>query len=942
MPLSGHFLEKTSARILAIALGIIALFLVFLFAFIFPLVQDALFDSRKMATKNLVDSVCSMVENYHARAENGEITESRAKQAAIERIRSMRFSDNGYIWINDTTRPYPRMVMHPAMPALEGRIMDDAAYKTAVSMQLGMDGREVGFDSEKRHFFKVFLEVARKSGSGFVEYQWRRPTDEGVTEAMYPKKSYVRLFAPWDWVIGTGIYIEDVYAQMNHLKWIIISMAAAIFLISLAGTFLVMRTITQPINRLVGFAEKVAGGETHAQIRGRFSGEMRQLKDAISQMVEELRTRMREAELRAKEAEDARLALKNSEEKYRLIFENSPLGVLHFDQNGVITACNDNFVEIIGSSRNALIGLKMLDLPDQNVVAAVKTALAGGQGFYEGPYESATAGKVSPARVLFAPFRGSSGGILGGVGIIEDITERKEAEEALRQSEEKYRLLVENVREAIFVAQDGMVRYANAAALNLTGYSLPELTSRPFIDFLHPGDRQMVLERHYKRVQGLDVSSDYEFRIIHRSGEVKWGELRGVYVEWEGRPATLNLVVDITEEKKAQQERQELEDRLRHAQKIEALGTLTGGVAHDFNNILSIILGYTELVQAEMADLPEDHPASKGLRQISAAGIRARDVVRQLLTFSRQGEEEKSAQNIGLIIKEGMRMMRSTIPSFIEITEQVRTDLPMVMANPTQIHQLIVNLCKNSSDAMADDGGGLTVSLSPETLEEQIPAFGFDLSPGDYVKLTVSDTGHGIPADGLERVFDPYYTTKDVGKGTGLGLSVVLGIVRDLVGGIRVDSEEGRGSRFEIFLPALREPAETPSPRGREMLPGGTERILFVDDEKAVTSLNELRLQRLGYRVTCETDPEKALQQFSSDPEGFDLLITDMTMRKMTGDVLAGEILKIRPNMKIILCTGYSEKISEQSARRAGIARYLEKPVDLSVMAEAVRAVLDE
>ncbi|MBS3731633.1 MAG: PAS domain S-box protein [Desulfobacterales bacterium] len=942
MQFTGRLLEKTAVKILAIALGIIVLFLIFMFAFIFPVMQDALFDSRKMAAKNLVDSACNMVEHYHLRTENGEITGARARRAAIDHLRSMRFADNGYIWINDTTKPYPRIVMHPAIPELEGRIMDDASYRTAVSMQLGTDGPEKHFDSEKRHFFKVFLEVARKNGSGFVEYKWYRPTSDGVTEEMYPKISYVRLLGPWDWIIGTGIYVDDVYARMNHLKWTIISMSAAIFLLALAVTFLVMRTITRPINRLVSFATDVADGNTNAGIQGSFSGEMRQLKDAISQMVEELRKRAREAESRAKEAESARVALKNSEEKYRLIFENAPLGVLHFDQNGAITACNDNFVEIIGSSRDKLLGLNMLGLPDQRLAAAVNKALAGQHGFYEGVYESVTADKTTPARVLFAPFVDSSGKILGGVGIIEDITERKAAEDALRQSEEKYRLLVENVRESIFVAQDGMIRFANAAAVKLTGYSTEELASRPFTDFLHPDDRQMVLDRHYNRMKGLETVTAYDFRVIHRSGEVRWGVLRGVYIEWDGRPATLNLVVDITEEKKAQQERRELEERLRQSQKIEALGTLTGGVAHDFNNILSIILGYTELVQSEMADLPEDHPASKGLRQISAAGLRARDVVRQLLTFSRTGEEEKSAQNLGLIIKEGMRMMRSTIPAFIDIDEQIRTSLPMVMANPTQVHQLIINLCKNAADAMAENGGTLTVALESVTLEKQSPAFGFDLAPGDYVKLTVGDAGHGISEDSLERIFDPYYTTKEVDKGTGLGLSVVLGIVRDLGGGIRVESQNGRGTRFELFFPALTEPAEIPVQQPRETIPGGSERILFIDDEASVVQLNEIRLQRLGYRVECQADPEKALERFVADPDAFDLVITDMTMPKMTGDMLAREILKIRPDMKIILCTGYSEKISAETADQAGIDRYLEKPVDLAELAGAVRAVLDQ
>ncbi len=522
-----------------------------------------------------------MIEDYRLRVEKGEMTGAKARGQALERLRHMRFADNGYIWINDTTEPYPRMIMHPVKPSLEGRVMDDSSYRTAVGMQIGMEGAEVRFDSERRHFFKVFLEVVRKGGSGFVEYHWHRPASEGVTSALYPKKSYVRMFDPWGWIIGTGIYIDDVYAQMTRLKWTIISMGAAVFMLALAGTYLLMRTITRPIHQLVTFAASVAGGDINATIQGRFKGEMSQLKKAISQMMDELRDRMHEAEIRAKEAEAAHKALKKSEEKYRI--------------------------------------------------------------------------------------------------------------------------LVENAREAIFVAQDGMIRFANQSTCELVGYSIEELTSVPFTGFLHPDDRKMVLDRHYRRIQGIKVESSYCFRVINRAGNVKWGELKSVEIEWEGQPATLNFLSDITEQIKIEQEREKLEKRLRQSQKIEALGTLTGGVAHDFNNILSIIMGYAELVRAE---LPEEHPAQKGLCEISTAGARARDLVRQLLTFSRREEEEKSALDIALTVKECMRMIRSTTPSFIDIQEQIRTDLPMVLANPTQIHQLIINLCKNASDAMAENGGG--------------------------------------------------------------------------------------------------------------------------------------------------------------------------------------------------------------------------------------------
>ncbi|MCF8028284.1 MAG: PAS domain S-box protein [Desulfobacteraceae bacterium] len=1066
MPFSGNLLEKTAARILAIALSIIALFLIFLFAFIFPVVQDALFDSRKMAVKNLVDSVCSMLADYQSRVENGGMDQNAAQQAAMERIRHMRFTDNGYIWINDNSRPFPRMIMHPAAPELEGQVMDDPSYETAVSVQMGMAAEEKRFEGDKRHFFLVFSKVADVNGSGFVEYFWYRPTPEGLTETLHPKKSYVRLFEPWDWIVGTGVYIDDVYARMNRLKWTIISMGTVIFLIALIGTVFLMRTITGPIHRLVGFATDVAGGDYHAEIPGHFRGEMRQLKQAISTMVHELRTRIQEAEIRAREAEAARQALKNSqqrfqlalrgtndgiwewdlqtnevffsrrwkeiigcadhelenrlehwqdrihpddynrvtesfnrfyesgalqfeveyrlrhkdgtyrwvlgraaclrdssgkpvrlagahtditdkkqaentlrqsEEKYRLMFENAPLGVLHFDAHGLITECNDRFLDIIGSARDKLVGLNMLELPDKNVVSAVDAALRGRPGYYEGLYSPVTSEKQTPVRAMFAPSADSTGKIVGGIGMIEDITERKKAEEALRQSEEKYRVVVENAKEAIFVIQDGVLKFANKTT-KFTGYSIEELSSRQFVEFIHPADRAKVRENYLKRLEGQSVP-DYEYRIIDRSGDVKWVELKAVTIQWEGRPATLNFLSDISQQKATEEERQKLERRLRQSQKIEALGTLTGGVAHDFNNILSIIMGYTELVQSE---IPKDHPAAKSLHQISAAGLRAKDVVRQLLTFNRKGGEEKCGQDISLVVREGLRMMRSTIASYIEIREDISRDLPQIWANPTQIHQLIINLCKNAADAMADKGGTLRVSLSTQTLSQTIVAFGYDLGPGDYVKLTVFDTGHGISGDTLERIFDPYFTTKEVDKGTGLGLSVVLGIVRDLGGGIRVESQNGSGSCFEVYFPALQEAAPSPAPERSSDLPGGNERILLIDDEHAVIQLNETRLQRLGYSVECRRDPVAALQAFAAAPNRFDLVITDMTMPGMTGDVLAREILKIRTGMKIILCTGYSEKISEDSARELGIARYMEKPVSFTDLAAALRDLLDQ
>jgi CheY-like chemotaxis protein len=326
---------------------------------------------------------------------------------------------------------------------------------------------------------------------------------------------------------------------------------------------------------------------------------------------------------------------------------------------------------------------------------------------------------------------------------------------------------------------------------------------------------------------------------------------------------------------------------------------------------------------------------------IQSATWRARDVVRHLLTFSRKGEESHSPQEINIILKEALKMMRSTTPASIEIREDIPNQLPLIIADPTQIHQVIVNLCKNAVDAMDADGGRLTVRVEPVSLSPEDVVNEPELPAGEFVRLTVSDTGCGIAAEDRERIFDPYFTTKAVDKGTGLGLSVVMGIVKSHGGAIRVTSEPSQGTSVETCFPvASRLSLEQAVPSTHEP-PGGDERILFVDDEQAVAELNQLRLESFGYSVTARTDPVYALDSFRMRPEAFDLVITDMTMPKMGGDRLIKEILEIRPDMKIILCTGYSERISEEAALSLGASAFLEKPVDRESLAESVRAALD-
>jgi len=397
------------------------------------------------------------------------------------------------------------------------------------------------------------------------------------------------------------------------------------------------------------------------------------------------------------------------------------------------------------------------------------------------------------------------------------------------------------------------------------------------------------------------------------------------------------LEQEIKEHRRAEQEKMRVESQLRQALKMEAIGTLTGGIAHDFNNIIGIIIGNAELA---FDDIPDWNPARHNLEKIKTASLRAKDVVRQLLSFSRKTELNRKPIKIGPIVDESMKLLRASIPASIEMRTNILNDTGTIQADPTQIHQVVINLCTNAAHAMEEEGGIMEISLAEIQLGEMDAPGDGKINPGSYVQLTVKDTGQGISEDVTNRIFDPYFTTKEVGKGSGMGLAVVHGIVQSHNGSIMVKSIPGKGTAFKLFFPiTLTE--EVQEPETREEMPTGNEQILFVDDEEAMVELNRQRLERLGYTVMGETDPLKALDHFRSHPESFDLMITDMTMPHMTGDKLVQEILKIRPDLPIILCTGYSEKISEESAKEIGIRKYIEKPIERETLARTVREVLD-
>ena len=503
-------------------------------------------------------------------------------------------------------------------------------------------------------------------------------------------------------------------------------------------------------------------------------------------------------------------------------------------------------------------------------------------------------------------------------------------------SEERFRVIATYTPDHILI-QDKDLRYVWVLNPQL-GLTEKDMIGKTDFDFLSKEDAA-VLTVMKKGVLETGKPEFARVPLTSFKGDVQHFE--GSYIPKRDQEGKIDGLIgyfrNVTERVEGEEQRKKLEAQLLQSQKMESVGTLAGGIAHDFNNILGIILGNTELA---LDDVPEWNPSRQNLDEIRKACLRAKDVVRQILSFSRKSEIEQKPFNIAFVVNESLKLLRASIPASIDIRQDISNDSDNILGDPTQIHQIMINLCTNAAHAMEAEGGMLEVALKNTEVDEDAASLYPELSAGHYLQLCVSDTGDGIGPEVINRVFDPYFTTKDVGKGTGMGLAVVHGIVKSHRGSISVESEPGKGATFKILFPAVKKKIGD-EPKNAQELPTGNERILFVDDEESMVNLNQQRLERLGYKVIPKTDPLEALEYFSANPDQIDLLITDMTMPKMTGDRLTREILKIRPDMPIIICTGYSSRISEDKVQELGIRRYIDKPIEMLTLAMSVREVLD-
>ncbi|GBC61970.1 hypothetical protein DENIS_2933 [Desulfonema ishimotonii] len=635
----------------------------------------------------------------------------------------------------------------------------------------------------------------------------------------------------------------------------------------------------------------------------------------------------------------AEKALRESEQNFRSLSENSHDRIIRYDRQYRCIYVNQAAIDLMGlppdqimmkTHRETGVAEALCDLWEKRIQEVFETGEARQEIFeFKGPRRSLL---TLDWRVF--PEFSDTDGVITVLGVSRDITALKQAENALRESEAKYRNIYENIQDVYFeTTPEGTIAEISPSVENVLGYGRDELTGRSVQElYAVPAE----WDRAVQHLMNDGKISNHEITLSDKDGTPHPCWVNAIIIrDSAGDPVRFSgSARDIRRQKQAEAEKKKLEARLRQAQKLEALGTLAGGIAHDFNNILFPIMGYTEML---LDDLPAEGQNAEYLREILNASNRARDLVRQILTFSRKDDIEFRPFRVQPIIRESLKLLRATIPSTIEFRQHIDESCGPVMGDPTQIHQILMNLCTNAWHAIPDQDGCIEVSLKPAG---RVGERGH-LPPEEYLCLTVSDTGHGIEREALERIFDPYFTTKEIGKGTGLGLSVVHGIVREHGGDIEVHSEPGGGTVFRICLPVLSTPPDRPSGSALSGdLPGGREHILLVDDEKQILLMEKQMLERLGYRVSaCGSGPE-ALEAFRKDPAHYDLVVSDVTMPGMSGDGLAREMIGIRPDIPVILCTGFSEKISREKVDTLGVRGFLIKPVNRKDLAETIRSVL--
>lgn len=793
------------AKIMSILFASVCLFdVVAVEMIIVPYTQQYIMNERQIATQHVVEVAYNVLERYAQKVQAGETTSDEAKSEALSLIKSMRFSGQEYLWIHDLSTPFPRMIMHPTVPSLDGMVLNNPQFNKATGKRTPAE--PVFEKVANRNLFIVMNEVAETAGKGFVAYSWPKPiAGSSVTTELYPKISFVKKYVPWGWVVGSGVYVDDVEISVAHIRRLIHTSSIFFCIAAIIIYLLLVRYISKPVRSLAVIANKIATGDysvrspisTHDEV-GELSGSLNQMSYQILHKTQSLET---------------------ANKRFRTLVDTIPDLIWLKDANGLYLCCNKMFERVFGACEADIVGKSDYDFAD-------------------------------------------------------------------REQADSYR---DYDRRAMTAGRP--------------------ISKEEWITFADDG-QQALLEKIKTPMYDAE------------------GKFIGV----------LGIGHDITERKRAEEEKDKLESQLQQSQKMESVGRLAGGVAHDFNNMLTVILGHAELALMKMA---QSDPLVADLMEIRNAAERSANLTRQLLAFARKQTIAPKVLDLNETVSEMLKMLQRLIGEDIHLTWQPADNLWPVKLDPAQIDQILANLCVNARDAITDVGK-ITIETENRTFDSDYCATHLDFLPGDYVRLAVSDTGCGMDKETVAHIFEPFFTTKELGRGTGLGLATVYGIVKQNNGFINVYSEPGLGTTFTIYLSRyVGEAVRTAvSEIVAEPTLGGQETILLVEDEAAILKMTSTMLKNLGYTVLAANGPGEAARLAQAQSGRIELLMTDIVMPEMNGLELAKYLQTLNPNLHCLFMSGYTANIIAHHGVLDEGVNFIQKPFSIADLATKVREAL--
>jgi two-component system, cell cycle sensor histidine kinase and response regulator CckA len=879
--------------------------------------RDEFIETQKSIIKSEVDKAVDYIKYMQSKESDGLKDNLKNKTDQAHDIASNIYNENKR---SKDLKEIKKMVKDALRPI---RFNNGREYYFAASLdgvaELNVDRPEMEGknqldvrNADGKYVLKDMIRTAQSLGGGLYEYRWTKPGKEGND---FQKISYVRIFEPFGWIIGIGEYPDDtqdvIQKQiLDRIAEIKFGKDGYIFVISYDGIILVDNAQRDLIGKNVWELADPNGLKVIQKERNSVENPDGGFVDYVWNKPNEAKPASKISYIKG--IKDWRWMVGSG------AYVNEIEKTISEDRAALSQRIKAQMIKI---SLIVLLLVSATYLTAKYISYRIHKSLVIFSSFFQKAADKYV--KIDLKEVHFSEFEDLA---LSANSMID---RHEQAERSTRENEEKYRTLfhMESDALALIEVNTGDILEANSAFLNLFGYDKEELLTMKESDFSAMADfidEQSNMDKGY-------VPLAYKKK---KGGAIFPAEIKTRNFEYQGKHVQLLAIRDISDRKR-------LESQLQQSQKMEAIGTLAGGLAHDFNNILLPIMGNAEML---MMTLPPDNHMRYSLDQIYHAGKRASDMVKQILAFSRKDRQEKKPIKMGEIVIDAAKFLRSSIPTTIDIRYDIKTDRDMVLANSTQIHQVILNLCTNAAHSMREYGGLLRIELDDFLLESNIYGHFQNLTPGRYLRLTVSDTGEGIQLGIINRIFEPYYTTKGPGEGTGMGLAVVHGIIADHKGDIAVESKPGSGATFTILLPPYngKGGVKVSDIDESKDIPRGNERILLVDDEKIVIDVFQNMLEYLGYNITTKMSSEEALNEFRNNPSGFDLIITDMTMPGMTGKELAMQMLSIRSDIPVILCTGFSERVDKEKAKAIGIMGFVMKPIAMNIIAKTIRDVLEK